>query len=85
VALEQTVSADQQNRGWVLIKETGVLITSFWFGDCVSVHRSEQDGLTQIAMHGTLWYATTATVTEVHGAIAAASALFHSSTARKRA
>jgi hypothetical protein len=87
VALEQVVTADQKQRGRVLIKQSGELITSFWFADVMSVHKSEKDGLTQIALRDPqgLWYKTSATVSETHTAVGAASALYYSSTARKRA
>jgi hypothetical protein len=86
VALEQVVSADQKNRGWVLIKETGTLITSFWFADVMSIHRSETDGMTQIMLRDPqgLWYRTSATPDEVHYAISTAAVLFDSSTSRKK-
>jgi hypothetical protein len=84
MALEQTVSADQDSRGWVLIKQSGTLITTFWFADVVSVHQSEKDGLTQIIMRERLWYRTSATVQEVHIAMSTARTLWRASSESKR-
>jgi len=76
-----TVTADPDARGWILIKDGPVLITSIWSFDIMSVGTSEKDGSTQISMREPegLWHKTSATVADVHRAISAARALFYSS------
>jgi hypothetical protein len=84
---QQSASADEQSRGYVLIKDDlGVLITAFWLWDVMAVNKGE-NGRTQVAMRDPsgLWFSTTASVSEVFGAIRTATVLYYASNARKSA
>jgi hypothetical protein len=83
---QQTASADENARGYVLIKDhLGILVTAFWVWDVTAVNRGE-NGRTQIAMReqAGLWFSSTASVSEVFGAIRTASVLYYASIARKK-
>jgi len=84
----QTVSADQETRGWIHIKEGGVPVASIWFTDIQSVAVAPTDlGETQISLRNAngLWHKTTASVSDVNRAIAVAGTLFDSAGHRKSA
>jgi hypothetical protein len=82
-----TATADEVARGWILIKDGGVLVASVWSFDIASVGVGAKNGETQISIHNGegLWIKTSATVADVHRAISAARALYYSSLDTPRA
>jgi hypothetical protein len=76
-----TVSADHAARGWILIKDGPVVVTSIWNFDITCVGLSPEDGSTQISIRDCdgLWHKTSATVADVHRADSSARTLFYSS------
>jgi hypothetical protein len=77
----QTVTADESARGWILIKDGPVLLTSIWSFDMMTVGVSPEDGSTQISIRDAtgLWHKTTASVADVHRAVSAARVLYFAS------
>jgi hypothetical protein len=75
------VSADQDARGWILIKDGPVLVTSIWGFDVMSVGADPKEGHTQITIRDAdgLWHKTSATVADVHRAISNARTLYYAS------
>ena len=76
-----TATADDQTRGWILIKDGPTLISSIWSFDIASVGVGAKNGETQISLGNGqgLWIRTTATVADVHRAISTARVLYYSS------
>jgi hypothetical protein len=75
------VSADQDARGWILIKDGPVVVTSIWGFDIMSVGVGPKLGETQITIRDAdgLWHKTSATVADVHRAVANARTLYYAS------
>ena len=63
----------------------GILVTAAWVWDLAAVHKGE-NGRTQIVMRDPtgLWFSTTASVSEVFGAIRTATVLYYASNTRKK-
>jgi hypothetical protein len=82
-----TVIADDVARGWILIKDGPVVVTSIWGFDIMSVGTGAKNGETQVTIRNGegLWIKTTATVADVHRAISAARTLYYSSLDTPRA
>jgi hypothetical protein len=76
-----TATADDQARGWILIKDGPVLIASIWSFDLSSVGTGAKNGETQITIRRGegLWIKTSASVADVHRAVSNARVLYYAS------
>ena len=82
-----TATADDQTRGWILIKDGPTLISSIWSFDIASVGVGAKNGETQISIRDGqgLWIKTSATVADVHRAVSTARILWNASKDAPRA
>jgi hypothetical protein len=82
-----TATADEVARGWILIKDGGVLVASVWSFDIASVGIGPKLGETQISIRDGqgLWIKTSASVADVHRAVSTARILWNSSKDAPRA